>query len=323
CSALATVTLNNNALVSKEYTSSNNFKSIFGAQVKKYVLGKAVKEIGQYAFSGCTSLTSVTIPESVSSIGDSSFSGCTSLTSVIVKREVPADYNCVMSAFSADTYNTATLQVPAGSGKAYLQCKPWSKFATIKDGSATYNGSGDDAAVEAGICPDIRHPHQIDMGAAGKWACCNVGASTPFEYGGYYAWGEKVEKSDYSSENYTVTFNEDFSGNELYDVATAKWGYMWKMPTRDGIKALLNCSNKWTTIDNVNGRLFTAANGNRIFLPAAGCRKGTSFFDIAGSNGNYWSSTPPYSLYFHSGGVYPDNFNVKRYFGLPVRPVAE
>ena len=44
--------------------------------------------IGDYAFSGCTGLTSVTIPESVTSIGDCAFSGCTGLTSVTIPNSV-------------------------------------------------------------------------------------------------------------------------------------------------------------------------------------------------------------------------------------------
>ena len=44
--------------------------------------GKTVKEIGEDAFSGCRSLTSITIPDSVTSIGDKVFSACNSLTSV-------------------------------------------------------------------------------------------------------------------------------------------------------------------------------------------------------------------------------------------------
>lgn len=44
---------------------------------------------------------------------------------------------------------------------------------------------------EASLCPDNHHPHAIDLGlpSGTKWACCNVGTSTPEGYGGYYAWG--------------------------------------------------------------------------------------------------------------------------------------
>ena len=44
--------------------------------------GYPVAHIGGFAFSGCTNLTSVTIPNSVTSMGDRVFSGCTSLRSV-------------------------------------------------------------------------------------------------------------------------------------------------------------------------------------------------------------------------------------------------
>ena len=47
-----------------------------------------VKEIGSYAFENCTSLTSITIPNSVTIIGEEAFWGCTSLTSITIPNSV-------------------------------------------------------------------------------------------------------------------------------------------------------------------------------------------------------------------------------------------
>jgi len=54
----------------------------------------SVTEIGGYAFSGCTGLTSVTIPNSVTSIGESAFYYCSGLTSVTIPNSVTSiDYS--------------------------------------------------------------------------------------------------------------------------------------------------------------------------------------------------------------------------------------
>ncbi len=57
-------------------------------EIKKVTIGNSVTRIGNYAFSGCTSLTSITIPDSVTSIGVGAFLDCTSLTSVTIPDSV-------------------------------------------------------------------------------------------------------------------------------------------------------------------------------------------------------------------------------------------
>ena len=50
--------------------------------------GLPVMSIGQYAFRGCSGLTSVTIPDTVTRIGDFAFEDCSSLTSVTIPNSV-------------------------------------------------------------------------------------------------------------------------------------------------------------------------------------------------------------------------------------------
>ena len=187
-------------------------------------------------------------------------------------------------------------------------------------------------------CPDDHHPHLIDLGlpSGTKWACCNVGATTPDAYGGYFAWGETEEKDYYYYDTYIHCdgsygtchdLGSDIAGTQ-YDVAQVKWGGSWVMPSLDQIEELLeNCTSTWKAQNGVNGRVFTGSNGGSIFLPASGNRWKDGLYE-AGSVGDYWSSTPypgqggvggVYDLYFFPGNAYWQyNSNIN---GLPVRPV--
>ena len=184
-------------------------------------------------------------------------------------------------------------------------------------------------------CNDDHHPHIIDLGlpSGTKWACCNVGASTPEGYGNYYAWGETQPKDVYNWDTYqygSSSSNVENIGSDIagtsYDAATVNWGVPWRMPSLTQIQELLdNCSSIWTTQNGVKGRKFTGPNGGSIFLPAAGGRW-DSGLDYAGTGGYYWSSSllegyPYYAYYlsFNSGSAYwGSGYHI---YGRSVRPV--
>ena len=150
------------------------------------------------------------------------------------------------------------------------------------------------------VCPDDHHPHMIDLGLPSGvlWSCCNVGASTPEGYGGYYAWGETEEKDYYNWSTYTHCdgiddtchdIGDDIAGTE-YDVAHVKWGGSWTMPSKDQIQELIeNCTSTWVTQQGINGALFTGPNGATLFLPAAG--RHIEELEDVGTDGYYWSSS--------------------------------
>ena len=89
----------------------------------------SVTSIGYYAFYKCSGLTSVTIPYSVTSIGGGAFYGCSGLTSVTCQaKNVPTTGD---ECFYNVPKNTATLYVPEESVNAYKSTNQWKDFGTI------------------------------------------------------------------------------------------------------------------------------------------------------------------------------------------------
>ena len=192
----------------------------------------------------------------------------------------------------------------------------------------------------------------VDLGLPSGllWATCNVGADNPEDYGGYFAWGETRPKTVFSWSTYlhangtswedpqlTMYCNDSYYGYNGFtdnfttlvpwdDAATANWGTGWRMPTEGEFAELLNNTTvTWVTQNGATGRLFTATNGNSLFLPAAGCRDGSDLY-YAGSDGYYWSSSlgtgPTHAWLFVFGSSYYIVYGGYRVYGLSVRPVC-
>ncbi len=90
--------------------------------IPKEIEGKKVTSIGEWAFYGCTSLTSITIPESETSIGSSAFRGCTSLTSITIPESVTSIGNYAFEDCTSLTSITIPESVTSIGNHAFYDC---------------------------------------------------------------------------------------------------------------------------------------------------------------------------------------------------------
>ncbi len=157
----------------------------------------------------------------------------------------------------------------------------------------------------------------VDLGlpSGTLWATCNIGATVPEDKGDVFAWGEtqprkypnisgwtnyKYCQGDYNQlTKYCTSYEYGYNGfidnlvvlESMDDAATFNWGEEWCMPTKVQWEELIqNTTNEWTTLNGVNGRLFSSSNGNSLFLPGVGI----SIEKECGRDsypGFYWSSS--------------------------------
>ena len=185
----------------------------------------------------------------------------------------------------------------------------------------------------------------FDLGLSVKWSSTNLGATSPSDYGDYFAWGETSPKDNYSQNTYefyngssnTISkYNSSVDNKSAFkdygyedDAARQALGGKWRIPTdAEWTELRTECTWTWTIQNGMEGRLVTGKNVNSIFLPAAGSR-----VHIAGNNfgkrGYYWSSSLSMSYgpgFAWNVEFYPSGMGrgIKdRFDWLSIRPVMD
>lgn len=188
----------------------------------------------------------------------------------------------------------------------------------------------------------------VDLGLSVEWADVNLdigyddfAALTPENnqdvvlkcFNGLIGWGDPTggKKSEYVSDYPQIN---SISGT-TYDIAKVKWGGKWRIPTKNDFQELISaCRWVYEERNGCSGYKVIGPNGNDIFLPSTGYRRGWACYAL--ERGYYWTGTMrsgtspyPYVLNFDSsskglnttsvsGLVYPG-----KDYGCAIRPVRD
>ncbi len=202
-----------------------------------------------------------------------------------------------------------------------LETNSYAKDIDFQNGTCALNGDtryhgqairpvSDDTIDVPNPNDKVKVPGVVDLGLTSGllWAACNIGASTPEEYGLYFAWGETAPKENYYWDTYKFgvesnftkyNYNDGLTELELEDdAAYVILGKDWRMPTHAEELELVNeCTWESVTVNGISGYKITGPNGNSIFMPRGGLYDGTDYdrdgtkLSSVNTGGWYWSST--------------------------------
>ena len=209
-------------------------------------------------------------------------------------------------------------------------------------GTTTIRISGNtEYTIEYSELPD--YPY-VDMGlpSGTLWGEYNIGATSPEEYGNYYAWGEVEPKTSYVLENY-AWYDADTQqytkyseiGDELEmadDAAAVNIGGDFHMPTvAQSVELLNNSTTSITEYNGVTGLLLTSSNnGNTLFFPGSKM-VGENMSDVTNEAGITsaltWTLSSEQVDNQRSARIFdiyqssPEQYSVLKHYGAPVRGV--
>lgn len=201
--------------------------------------------------------------------------------------------------------------VEASGWKDYYQCTECGEY--FEDSMGVFRIGGEEELTtwksEGGngylpkLPPDPVFPiteEYVDLGLPSGilWATCNIGASKPWAYGGYYQWGGTENLIDSNVSNYPSHDASKPVLDPAEDIASIILGSRWRIPTdAEWLELKEHTTRTWTSNYNdtgVAGRIVTSTvpgyTDKHIFLPAAGRRLGNDFW-AKDQYGYYWSSS--------------------------------
>ena len=140
----------------------------------------SVTSIGHHAFNNCTSLTSITIPNSVTSIGDGAFDGCSALISVTIPNSVTSIERWAFYGCSALTSVIIPNSVTSIGDYAFSGCDNLTSMV-VENGNTTYDSRENcNAIIETATntliagCQNTIIPNSVTSIGDGAFECCSA-----------------------------------------------------------------------------------------------------------------------------------------------------
>ena len=253
CSGLTSVIIGNGvtSIGSGAFSDCNNIirKSKGICYVDKWVVGVVNKSlstaeienttrgIADWAFYGCSGLTSVTIPDSVTSIGDYAFQNCSGLTSVTIPDSVISIGSSAFYGCSGLTSVTIPDSVTSIGNSAFIGC---SGLTSVIIGNGVTSIGSNAFNSCSGLTNVIIGNGVTSIGDSAFSGCS--GLKTVFYKGTAEQW--KQISIDYSNFNYDVTlycysetepslnsYGTAYNGNYWHYDSDGKTPLIWKKET--------------------------------------------------------------------------------------------
>ena len=167
----------------QEYRSETNYQGLTTATIPETVTYDgttySVTSIGSDAFSGCSSLTSLTIPNSVTSIGSSAFYGCSSLTSITIPNSVTSIEKGAFAYCSSLTSITIPNSVTSIGYNTFSGCSSLTSIV-VESGNTMYDSRDNcNAIIETAtntlisVCQSTSIPNSVTSIGFGAFEYCS------------------------------------------------------------------------------------------------------------------------------------------------------